>query len=558
MPPGLTLSAAGLLSGTPTTSGSFDVTVEGEDGNGFIAQRAYTLVVAVPDTTAPVITPTVTGTLGNDGWYVGDVTVSWSVADAESAIATSIGCNTVTLSTDTPGASFTCTATSAGGTSTETVTIKRDATAPMVTAAPASGANENGWHTVAVTLGYTCDDATSGVATCPVDEVIAHNGNAVATPARTATDVAGNTGASQPLTLAIDTVAPNTTLAQAPPAQSDSATATFAFNGSDATSGIAGFECSLDGVAFAACASPVNLGGIADGAHTFTVRAKDMAGHADGTPATHTWTIDTDTTAPVITPTVTGPLGNDGWYVGDVTVSWSVADAESAIAASTGCNTVTLSTDTPGASFTCTATSAGGNGTQTVTFKLDKTAPQLAPQLAGPLLLNATATAQAHASDALSGVAAQGCTALATATTGSKATTCSATDAAGNTASTGLDYRVVYGFAGFEGAVQATGWNQAAMKRAVPFAWRVVDAQGAGVTTLANATIVRTPVKCPLRVSGVPLSAYAGNVSGPLQNLGDGHYQRNWVPPMTARGTCARMRVDLGDGELHEALFYFR
>ena len=77
------------------------------------------------------------------------------------------------------------------------------------------------------------------------------------------------------------------------------------------------------------------------------------------------------------------------------------------------------------------------------------------------------------------------------------------------------------------------------------------------MTTLANATIVRTPVKCPLRVSGVPLTTYAGNLA-PRCRTWHGHYQRNWVPPMIARGTCARMSVDLGDGELHEALFYFR
>jgi len=38
-------------------------------------------------TTPPVITPTITGTLGDNGWYTNDVTISLSVTDPESAIS---------------------------------------------------------------------------------------------------------------------------------------------------------------------------------------------------------------------------------------------------------------------------------------------------------------------------------------------------------------------------------------------------------------------------------------------------------------------------------------
>ena len=43
LPPGLTLAANGQLSGTPTAGGNFNFTVEGEDANGFMAGRAYTV-----------------------------------------------------------------------------------------------------------------------------------------------------------------------------------------------------------------------------------------------------------------------------------------------------------------------------------------------------------------------------------------------------------------------------------------------------------------------------------------------------------------------------------
>lgn len=67
-----------------------------------------------------------------------------------------------------------------------------------------------------------------------------------------------------------------------------SATITFSFAGSD-NAGVAGFECSLDETAFAACASPKTYGGIARGTHTFRVRAVDSNGFRDQSPAALTW-----------------------------------------------------------------------------------------------------------------------------------------------------------------------------------------------------------------------------------------------------------------------------
>ena len=46
LPPGLTLSAAGVLSGTPTTTGSYPFTVNVIDKNNGIATASITLVVS--------------------------------------------------------------------------------------------------------------------------------------------------------------------------------------------------------------------------------------------------------------------------------------------------------------------------------------------------------------------------------------------------------------------------------------------------------------------------------------------------------------------------------
>jgi CSLREA domain-containing protein len=92
-------------------------------------------VTTPDDTTPPVITPQVAGTLGLNGWYTSDVTVSWTVVDDESAVSETEGCEATVITTDTAGTTLTCVATSAGGTAEQSVTIKRDATAPVIAAA---------------------------------------------------------------------------------------------------------------------------------------------------------------------------------------------------------------------------------------------------------------------------------------------------------------------------------------------------------------------------------------------------------------------------------------
>ena len=88
------------------------------------------------DPTPPVLVPHVQGLLGDGGWYTGDVTVSWDVSDPQTTISTQSGCGTVTVTADTAGTTFTCVATSDGGTSTESVTVRRDATPPSLTCMP--------------------------------------------------------------------------------------------------------------------------------------------------------------------------------------------------------------------------------------------------------------------------------------------------------------------------------------------------------------------------------------------------------------------------------------
>src|SRR5437870_2709217 len=113
----------------------------------------------------------------------------------------------------------------------------------------------------------------------------------------TARDAVGNP-ANTTLTVTYDVAVPDTTLSATPPAVTSSTGASFSFT---ATKTGSTFECSLDGAAFSACTSPRSYSALAASGHTFQVRAIDLAGNFDPTPASFTWTIDT--TAPDTTIT---------------------------------------------------------------------------------------------------------------------------------------------------------------------------------------------------------------------------------------------------------------
>lgn len=146
------------------------------------------------DNTPPVVTFTVSGTQGSNGWYTSDVTVTWSVTDAESSVTSAVGCSTTVQNTDVAAQTFTCTATSAGGSTTKSVTISRDATPPSVTYT-GNALTYDVDKTVAITC--SASDAMSGLASSTCANIAgdaytftlgANNYSA------TALDNAGNTG----------------------------------------------------------------------------------------------------------------------------------------------------------------------------------------------------------------------------------------------------------------------------------------------------------------------------------------------------------------------------
>lgn len=142
------------------------------------------------DNTPPVIVPTITGTLGHDNWYTSDVTVSWTITDSESEVTSIVGDETTNITQDTSGITLTCTATSIGGTSSASITIKRDATAPVVTLiTPEDGAEY--LISESIEADWTAFDALSGMANIFAGIVDTSTPGAK-TISVTAVDIAGN------------------------------------------------------------------------------------------------------------------------------------------------------------------------------------------------------------------------------------------------------------------------------------------------------------------------------------------------------------------------------
>ena len=82
----------------------------------------------------------------------------------------------------------------------------------------------------------------------------------------------------------------DTFLLSRPSNPSNSADASFTFT-CNALS--CSYQCSLDSGPWNTCSSPKNYSGLSDGSHTFMVRAIDIDGNIDPTPASYSWNIDT-------------------------------------------------------------------------------------------------------------------------------------------------------------------------------------------------------------------------------------------------------------------------
>ncbi len=127
-----------------------------------------------------------------------------------------------------------------------------------------------------------------------------------------AIDPAGNTDPSPASrTFTVDATPPQTTIDSGPIGTTNDPTPSFAFSSSE---GGSSFQCRIDSGSFAACSSPRTMAHLADGSHTFRVRAKDPVGNVDPTAASRVFTVRTASVSvsgsTLVVAAATGPRDN--------------------------------------------------------------------------------------------------------------------------------------------------------------------------------------------------------------------------------------------------------
>src|SRR5215470_17830303 len=127
----------------------------------------------------------------------------------------------------------------------------------------------------------------------------------------TAADAAGN-HASGSLVVLVDNTPPDTQIVSGPGGEILVGSATFTFSGTDNLTPVGNlvFSYQLDGGAWSAYApgTTVTFSALGETSHTFAVKAKDLAGNEDPTPATSTFSVGFRPGITTVSPT-SGPIG---------------------------------------------------------------------------------------------------------------------------------------------------------------------------------------------------------------------------------------------------------
>jgi hypothetical protein len=345
----------------------------GTDFHGSCTNDAGLTTNAAPltiklDKTGPSASLSVTaGTLGTNGWYTSDVTVSTSGSDS---ISGSVTCSADQFqTTETTGQIFNGACTNDAGLTTNAapLTVKLDKTGPSASLAVTAGtAGLNGWYTSDVTVSTSGTDSISSPVTCTADQYQATETTGAIFNGDCTNDAGLKTDAS-PLTVKLDKTGPSALL---------SVTAgTLGTNGwytTDVTVSTSGTD-TISGPVI--CTADQYQTTETTG-QTFNGQCTNDAGLSTGaTPLT----IKLDKTGPSAILAVTvGTLGSNGWYTSDVTVSTSGTDTISSPVTCTADQYQT--SETTGTIFNGACTNDAGLSTDAtpLTVKLDKTGPSAA------------------------------------------------------------------------------------------------------------------------------------------------------------------------------------
>jgi hypothetical protein len=472
----------------PTTPGNYSfvakwtvVEPETSDVTGADPIVTFTLTVAAPaDTTPPVISYALTpgSPDGDNGWYRSNVALVWTVTEAESlGSLVKTGCADQNITADQAATTYSCSATSAGGSSGPvSVTIKRDATAPSaVTTLDSAPNGSNGWYTTAPAWTTNGADSLSGLvnAPCAAGTYAGPEGTGLIVSGA-CTDNAGNSASDDSPSFKFDATGPSAALGVT--------AGTLGANSwytSDVTVHASGTDSSSSPVACTADQLQTNE----TSGQSFTGSCANEAGLSTSAGSL---TIKLDKSAPAITdlgPT-TSPNGN-GWYQSDVVNRFQAADGVSGLDSDclvayplSGSDRIQSKTTTgEGAAVAVTSDScadlAGNTAAAKVSasFQIDQTLPTASasgsPAANGNGWNNTDVTVTFSGSDGLSGIDfCDPAVVLASEGAGQSASG-ACTDKAGNvsasatTSGINIDKTAPSVSAGASPAPNANGWNKA-------------------------------------------------------------------------------------------------
>jgi hypothetical protein len=256
-----------------TSSSGVDVTGNAVDNAG---NKASKTVLVKIDLSKPTISAvaTVGGKPYVGDWTNQDVKVHFVCSDALSGVQTCP--DDVTVSNETASSGLVVSGTAVdkvGNTNTDSVTVKIDKTAPVVTASIDRPADSSGWYNHALTVSAQGTDALSGGVTCESPVTYMGPDAASKSISRSCTDAAGNTG-SDSVSFKFDSTGPslNPSVTPNPVVLNGTATAT------------AGATDSLSGVDTATCDTVVTS---SVGTKSVGCKATDKAGNTTSKSASY-------------------------------------------------------------------------------------------------------------------------------------------------------------------------------------------------------------------------------------------------------------------------------
>ena len=307
--------------------------------------------ISVPiDRSAPASAAVLEGVEGNEGWYLGPVSVSIVADDPFSGTAAqSFSLDggewqeyLAPFDVTSPGQhrlEFNSSDLAGNSEAAQAITFSIDPEPPTSSADVRGTSGQDGWYVSSVDVEINASDALSGLLGIQYSldggpwenytSIITIIASGEHTLLYRAEDIAGNVQTEVELKLLVDNSLPTSELMQIGTAGDDGwfvSTVELEPNGSDVGSGIASYHFRVDGGAWSILAGNASLG--EDGEHVIEVYAVDKAGNVG---PIMTRLVKIDLGAPSSSLTAIGSEGNEGWFVSSVDLELQASDPVSGV-----------------------------------------------------------------------------------------------------------------------------------------------------------------------------------------------------------------------------------